>query len=157
MFWSILDTYADPPDALDVWYSLFLDVENLHAPFRNKRVKKKKQFDWISDTTVKAMSQRNHFKSIGDNCNYKHWRNKCVSLIRSAKVEFYRPIIKSGEKDSSVSWKYLRVLAPKESKINSFFTQDGGKSVLNPTVENTKPGNLQHLESFLSVLLSHND
>ena len=111
----------------------------------------------MSDTTVKAMSQRNHFKSIGDNCNYKHWGDKCVSLIRSGKVEFYRPIIESGKKDSSVLWKYLRHLAPKESKINSFFIQDDGKSVLNPTVENTKPGNLQHLESFLSALLSHND
>ena len=71
--WSILDIYADPSDALDVWYSLFLDVAKLHAPFRNKWVKKK-QPDW--------MSQRDHFKSISDNCNYKRWRNKCVSLIR---------------------------------------------------------------------------
>ena len=111
----------------------------------------------MSDTTVKTISQKNQFKSIGDNCNYKLWGDKCVSLIRSGKVEFYRPIIESGKKDSSVLWKYLRHLAPKESKINSFFIQDDGKSVLNPTVENTKPGNLQQLESFLSTLLSDND
>ena len=121
------------------------------------------------------MSQRDYFKSIGDNYNYRRRRNKCASFIRSAKVEFYQFIIKSGKKDCSVLWKYLRDLVPKESKINSLSIQDG-KSVLNPpqvanifndyfisvactvpTIENTKPGNLQHLQSFLSALLSHND
>lgn len=174
--WSVLDTYDDPSDALDTWYSLFLDVVNLHAPLRSERVKKKKQPEWMSDEIVKAMSQRDHFHSNGDTTNYKHWRNVCVSLIRSAKVDYYQSIIESGKKDSSKLWKHLRDLAPKQNRANPLCIEDDGNNISDPkliaglfndyftsiassvrsTGENNSE-NFQLLESFLANHLSHED
>lgn len=36
--WPKLDQHEDPEDSLDMWYTLFKQVTNRHAPFIEKRV-----------------------------------------------------------------------------------------------------------------------
>ncbi len=45
--WSVLDSYDDTEDALDIWTSLIESIVNEHLPWREKRVKHVKQPEWI--------------------------------------------------------------------------------------------------------------
>ena len=46
----------DPNDALKIWYNLFNEILNNHAPIVTKRVKRDKQPEWY-DTEVQYARQ----------------------------------------------------------------------------------------------------
>ena len=54
--------HTDPNEALAVWYKLFMDVVNRHAPIRHKRVKHSKLPPWLNKNITQAMSDRDRLK-----------------------------------------------------------------------------------------------
>ncbi len=76
MPWSILDLFDDVDDALNMFVSLLEDVLNDHIPWREKRVKRLQQPDWMSEDILKAISTRDKLDRVQDNENYKIWHNK---------------------------------------------------------------------------------
>ena len=54
--------HTDPNEALAVWYKLFMDVVNRHAPIRHKRVKH--LATWLKKNIFQAMSDRDRLKII---------------------------------------------------------------------------------------------
>ena len=64
--WSCLHAvwqkYKDPNEALTVWYKLFMDTLNRHAPIRHKRVKHSKLPPWLNKNISQAMSERDRPK-----------------------------------------------------------------------------------------------
>ena len=106
--WDIIDVFDDVDDALDAWYNLYLEVVDKHLPWREKRVKRQKQPDWMTNEIMQCIALRNHFKSLNDMVNYKTLRNRCVSLIRNAKTNHYQTCIESDKGDSKKLWQYLR-------------------------------------------------
>ena len=53
---------TDPNEALAVWYKLFMDVVNRHAPIRHKRVKHSKLPPWLNKNIIQAMFDRDRKK-----------------------------------------------------------------------------------------------
>ena len=105
--WSVIDTISDVDDALGVRYELFLDVVNKYAPLKEERVKHGKQPDWMNEVILQKMAQRDHFKSIGDENNYKHYRNLTNDLIEKTKTEYYRTLVEQNQSNSKKLWSYL--------------------------------------------------
>ena len=47
--WLILDTFTDPNDVLDIWYILYYQVIDKHAPYHERRVKYRKKPEWLDE------------------------------------------------------------------------------------------------------------
>ena len=54
----------DPIDALKIWYNLFNEILNKHAPIVTKRVKRGKQPEWYNTEVQYARQIRDKFKNI---------------------------------------------------------------------------------------------
>ncbi len=103
-------------DALDIFYKHFIDVLDKHAPLREKRVKRNKQPEWMNEDNLQHMSQRDHYKEIGDEESYRASRNRTVEMIKQAKTEYYTNVIQQNKSNRKILWDYLRQMAPKDSK-----------------------------------------
>ena len=114
--WSTIDLFDNIDDCLDVWYNLFNGVIDKHLPWKEKRVKRDKQPEWMTDEILQSMSQRDHFKSINDMDQYKTARNHCVTFIKEAKITYYKTCIEQNKENLKKLWKYIRELAPGETK-----------------------------------------
>ena len=68
--WSILDTFTDPNDALDIWYKLYCQVIDKHAPYRERRVKYRKKPEWLDDKIIESMKMRDKYKKQRDVVNF---------------------------------------------------------------------------------------
>ena len=99
--WSVLDTFDDPNDSLDVWYKLFMDVVDPHAPLTERRVKHRKKPEWLTEDIKQAMKSRDTFKHIRDMEQYKIWQNNVITMIQESKSTYYQNIINANEKEVS--------------------------------------------------------
>ena len=71
--------------AKEAWLDLFLQVVDKHVPLKQHRVKYKTQPQWISPEILDAIKCRDRHKSIGNENEYKLWRNKVIKLIQKSK------------------------------------------------------------------------
>ena len=76
--------HTDPNEALAVWYKLFMDVVNRHAPIRHKQVKHSKLPPWLNKNIIQAMSDRDRLKKERMFTKYKTACNKVKHLVRNA-------------------------------------------------------------------------
>ena len=83
--WNIIKVFDTADDALDTWYSLFSEVVDKHIPLKQHRVKKVNQPNWLTPEIIDAMKTSDQYKAIGNNFQFKVWRNKVVKLIRQSK------------------------------------------------------------------------
>ena len=77
--------HTEPNEALAVWYKLFMDVVNRHAPIRHKRVKHCKLPPWLNKNIIQAMSDWERLKKDRMFMEYKKARDKVRNLVRNAK------------------------------------------------------------------------
>ena len=89
--WSILDTFTNPNDALGIWYKLYHQFIDNHAPYRKRRVKYRKKPEWLDDKIIESMKMRDKYKKQRDAVNYKKLRNLVVKMIREAKTVTIKP------------------------------------------------------------------
>ena len=75
------------------WNALFLSVLNKHAPIKEKRVKRAKKSAWLTEEITAAQKNRDYYHKKQDWENFKLWRNKTKSLIRTAKKAFFENAI----------------------------------------------------------------
>ena len=68
--------HTDPNEALAVWYKLFMDVVNRHAPIRHKRVKHSKLPPCLNKNIIQAVSDKDRLKKERMFTEYKTARNK---------------------------------------------------------------------------------
>ena len=114
--WSVLDSFEDPNDALNMWTDMYLEVLDRHAPMRQRRVKHTKQPEWLNNEIIEAIKLRDTFKAQNDDKNYKYFRNKVVHMIHSAKKEFYTNKVKNNKGNIKEIWNCIKDLSPNENK-----------------------------------------
>ena len=85
-----------------MWYKLFMDVVNRHAPIRHKRVKHPKLPPWLNKNIIQAMSDRDRLKKERMFTEYKTARNKVRNLVRNAKKLDFRKFVENNKDISSV-------------------------------------------------------
>ena len=67
----------------------FTLIVDKHIPLVSKRVKRRYQQDWMSDSILKSIKRRKNASKQHKYADYKHFRNKTTKLIREAKSAFY--------------------------------------------------------------------
>ncbi len=139
---TILCTDGSPDHALEKWSNMFRDVLNVNIPVRSKRVKHFKQPEWMNQEILNAINMRNYFKKTKNTANYKHWRNKVVKLIRTAKSEFYIKAIENNPKKTASIWKHIKGLCP--NKVST-----------GPTVLKQKDTNITDTTDIANTLNHH--
>lgn len=98
---------CDVDKSLSCWHENFINVLNLHAPKKAKRVKREKQPRWFNKDINNAIKMRDRTK-IKDPTAYRFWRNKVTCMIRAAKQNYFKEAITSNKGDSKAIWKVLR-------------------------------------------------
>ena len=128
--------------AWDNWSAGVMDIMNKHAPLRSFKVKTRSN-PWMTHEIITLMYWRDHLhkqaaktKSASIANEYKKTRNKVVSLVRSAKKEYYHKEINQNP-GSRGMWKVLRpLLGTKHSSsqlpiqadsFNDYFSSIGPK------------------------------
>ena len=89
------------------WNALFLSVLNKHAPIKEKRVKRAKKSAWLTEEITAAQKNRDYYHKKQDWENFKVWRNKTKSLIRTAKKAFFENAI-NVNRDNSFLWQHVK-------------------------------------------------
>ncbi|MCG8048691.1 MAG: endonuclease/exonuclease/phosphatase family protein, partial [Candidatus Thiodiazotropha endolucinida] len=105
--WDIVKMFDDPNDALDTWSRLFLDVVNKHIPIKQHRVKHKTQPQWLTPEIIEAIKNRDRFKAIGNDAEFKVWRNKVTCLIRKSKKSRYEAFLEDENNPNNI-WKLFK-------------------------------------------------
>ena len=91
--WDIIHIFDETNDILATWSDLFLDVVDANVPIKQHRVKRKNQPQWITPELLESIKTRDRHKSLGNEHEYKYWRNKVTNMIRKAKQEKYQTYI----------------------------------------------------------------
>ena len=128
--WHIIHLFDDTNDILDAWSDLFLQVVDANVPIKQHRVKYKNQPQWITPDILDAMKCRDRHKSLGNENEFKYWRNKVANMIRKAKQEKYQTYIETNKgKPGSIYKLFQEVGAGKDcrnqSEIGSVNTEEG--------------------------------
>ena len=105
-FHEIFDI-VDPENALEIWYSKLNEVLNKHAPLVTRRVKRQSQPKWHSKEIAQLRFRRDFYHKKKDFVNFKIYRNKLTSLLRSSKKDYFEKAVESG-KSCSELWKHLK-------------------------------------------------
>lgn len=104
------DVYLDNTNSnFENWSSRFMQIFNQHAPLRTKRVKRETQPEWHNDEIKQAMKRRDFYHKAKHWKEYKIWRNKIASLIRTSKKDFFTRSVEEN-KACSFLWKHVKDL-----------------------------------------------
>lgn len=106
--WDVIKLFEDTDDILESWTDLFLQVVNKNIPIKQHRVKHKNQPEWLSPDILEAIKTRDRHKSLGNENEYKYWRNKVNKLIRKAKKNKYQTFIENNKNNPSSIYKLFR-------------------------------------------------
>ena len=71
-----------------------------NAPIKEKRVKRAKKSAWLTEKITAAQKNRDYYHKKQDWENFKLWRNKTKSLIRTAKKAFFENAINENRDNS---------------------------------------------------------
>ena len=97
--WDTIKLFDDTDDIMEAWLDLFLQVVDKHVPIKQHRVKHKNQPQWMTTEILDAIKCRDRHKSLGNDKEYKFWRNKVIKLINNSKKLQYQTFI-DNNKDS---------------------------------------------------------
>ena len=114
--WSILDTMDDVDGYWDCWKKMFNEVIEEHLPLRKVRAREH-SLPWINQGLRKMMRMRNYYgtkakksKKPEDWEKYKTVRNEVTSMIRQARVQYYKKIGEAAGRNPRNMWRELNKL-----------------------------------------------
>ena len=122
--WDIIHIFDDTNDILNAWTDLFLEVVDANVPIKQHRVKHKNQPEWITSDLLDAMKTRDRHKSLGNETEYRHWRNKVTTMLRESKQVKYQTYIESNKGKPGSIYKLFQEVGAgkgkqKQSEISS--------------------------------------
>ena len=103
---------------------MFLEILNRHAPLKTKRVKRQVQPNWMNQEISNAIINRNYHHKNHNASQYRFWRNKVKSLIRSSKFKIYDSTINDNKRNPKLLWKSLNNLSGFHNKPETNFIED---------------------------------
>ena len=91
--WDAIKLFDGTNDIMEAWLDLFLQVVDKHVPMKQHRDKHKNQPQWMTPEILDAIKNRDRQKLLGNDNEYKIWRNKVIKLIHSSKKVRYQKLI----------------------------------------------------------------
>jgi hypothetical protein len=111
--WEEVSLHNDPNDMWTEWLNLFMSVIDKHAPFKKKRIGKRKS-PWITSHVVQKICERDYLKRQVDiTCDdeiwlqYKKARNETNNTIRQAEQNYFITNIEAARKDPRKTWRLV--------------------------------------------------
>ena len=108
--WDTIKLFDDTDDIMEAWLDLFLQVVDKHVPVKQHRVKHKTQPQWMSPEILDAIKCRDRHKSVGNDTEYKIWRNKVIKLIHNSKKAQYQTFIDNNKGNPGSIYKLFQEL-----------------------------------------------
>lgn len=112
--WKPISLFDDVELAWNLFYDGFLKLKNKHVPLHKYRIKGWNN-PWFSTDISNLLRQRDQAwakarktKLEADWVNFCQLRNKCTSLIKKRKSEFYLSEIMSNFNDPKKFWKFVK-------------------------------------------------
>ena len=114
----------------------FLQVVDKNIPIKQHRVKHKTQPEWLTPDILDDMKTRDRHKSLGNDKEYKWWRNKVNKLIKESKKNQYQSFIENNKNKPGSIYKLFQDIGAgkgcrKPSNISS--VEDNGIHIEDPT------------------------
>ena len=106
--WDTIKLFDDTDDIMEAWLDLFLQVVDKHVPIKQHRVKHRTQPQWMSSEILDAIKCRDQYKSVGNEIEYKIWRNKVVKLIHNSKKSQYQTFVDNNKENQSSIYKLFQ-------------------------------------------------
>ena len=108
---------------VNMWENLFLEVLDVHAPLRKRRVRNKSS-PWLTPYIKKLMHKRDHLKkqSIKNWSKslyeaYKKVRNQVNVAIKKAKTDYVSEEVDNDKGDGHRTWRAINMLLGKTYTI----------------------------------------
>ena len=115
--WDTAFVNEDIDDVVHAWEQTLNDALDSHCPWHEKHVKQINQAPWMSKAVIKHLHIRDHLLKVArrkdnldDWANYHAARNKSVSVIRSAKSDFYTNSFEDNKNNPRTIWKSIKTL-----------------------------------------------
>ena len=147
--WSQICCIDDVNAALVKWQSLFTNICNTHAPFKEKKIKGHLP-EWVNYDFIKLSKDRDYFYAKAHKTNEpiywnkaKDLRNKVNNMKFYLKKNYCNKAVKDNLKDSKNLWKVIKKIVPSKSSstantnllnskdtaaaFNDYFTSIGNK------------------------------
>ncbi|MEW8547257.1 MAG: reverse transcriptase family protein [Candidatus Thiodiazotropha sp.] len=134
--WDLIKLFDDTNDILEAWTDLFLEIVDKNVPIKQHRVKHKNQPQWITPDILDAIKSRDRCKSLGNDNEYKYWRNKVTRLIKESKKVQYQTFIDNNKNNPGSIYKlFQEVGAGRGCKKSSNITNiiNNGSHIEDPT------------------------
>lgn len=119
--WSHFALFPSITDAVALFQHQLLACINKHAPLKKVRIKDRSN-PWFSRELSDVIHARNKqwslarkYKSATDWQLFRSLRNKCTSLIKKAKVEYYLSLTSDTLSNPSKFWKTVKALQNKRN------------------------------------------
>ena len=106
--WDLIKLFDDTNDILETWTDLFLEAMDKNVPIKQHRVKHKNQPQWITPDILDAIKSRDRHKSLGNDSEYKYWRNKVTQLIKESKKVQYQTYIENNKDNPGSIYKLFQ-------------------------------------------------
>ena len=126
--WQSVENITDPNVAWNAWRNMFLNICDLHAPFRRKKVRNSNS-PWLTPHLKKLMFERDKAKKLASRAgcsetwmHFKALRNKVNIAIKKAKVEYYNSFFKNNQGNIKNTWKGINTIfgkIPQSTRIHS--------------------------------------
>ena len=120
--WDDLKGVHNPNEMWLKWKTLFLEVSDVHAPLRSKRVRGSKS-PWITTELKKMMHLRDRLKikaiRSGDAIdwnNFKRARNNVNNAIKNAKKSYYLKSFTACDGNSRKTWEIINEMTGLKSE-----------------------------------------
>ena len=106
--WDLIKLFDDTNDILEIWTDLFLEAVDKNVPIKQHRVKHKIQPQWMTADILDAIKSRDRHKSLGNDNEYKYWRNKVTKLIKESKKVQYQTFIDNNKDNPGSIYKLFQ-------------------------------------------------
>lgn len=106
--WDVIRVHDKVDDAMETWYNLFNEVLDKHVPLKQHRVKRPNQPNWLTPEIIEAMKERDRYKSLGDEAQYRNVRNYVTKLIKLSKKRNYQNLIDDSQNSPGNIWKIFK-------------------------------------------------
>jgi len=93
--WVLVYMCEDTNDCCQIFFELFFNTLQKHAPLKQKRMKHVIQPNWIHSDILNAIKQRKYFHKKKDSGNFNLWRQTVRKLIYKAKTHYFNAHIKN--------------------------------------------------------------
>ena len=121
--WQSISLVTDPVKAWDLWKSTFLNIADLHAPIKKRRVRKTCA-PWLTTEIKHLMWERDRLKQIAVLTNeesawfnFKNLKNQVNFKIRENKTQYYNSFFNDNLGDSKKTWNGINTILSKNKNL----------------------------------------